>query len=93
MRHVNKVLAAFAVVAAILLLYACAYLALVVPVLDEIDPSRMMQPQTWAAREAYRFGGEWSERFFWPANEIDRKLRPKTWEFDPFAGMPAGSSS
>jgi hypothetical protein len=86
-RHANKVLEALAVLAAMPLLYVAMYLALVVPIQYEIDPPRTMQPRIWEALDTYRFGGEWSEWFFWPANEMDRRLRPKTWEFDPFIGL------
>jgi hypothetical protein len=27
-----------------------------------------------------RFGGSYSEKIFWPLEQIDRRLRPATWE-------------
>ena len=34
--------------------------------------------------EPYAFGDEWSERIFWPLEQLDRRLRPDVWpgEFD-----------
>ena len=34
---------------------------------------------TWPLLE-YRVGGKAAELVFWPAHQIDRKLRPKHWE-------------
>jgi hypothetical protein len=78
------VLAVFAVIA-IPLLYAGAYLALVIPSKYEIDPARQDGLSLWETRDIYRLGGESSERFFWLANELDRRVRPTTWAFDPFS--------
>jgi hypothetical protein len=32
----------------------------------------------------YRFGEGWSERFYWPAEHIDRRLRPRAWGRQPW---------
>jgi hypothetical protein len=34
---------------------------------------------------SYRYGGNWSERIFWPLQQIDRRVRPRTWETAEYA--------
>ena len=59
------------IVALILLLplvYVGSYLAMVVP----------------GAAMPYVGGSEAAQRFFWPLEQIDRKLRPSAWNPPPF---------
>ena len=57
-------------------LYVGSYLVLVVPP-EQLRNTRRIQ--TYLFGPYYRFGGQWSERFFWPLEQIDRKLRPGAW--------------
>ena len=43
--------------------------------------------------ERYRFGGEYSERIFWPLDQLVRKLRPGTWPNSPFGFVGDEKSS
>jgi hypothetical protein len=66
-------------IAAILLLlpglYVVSYLAMVVP--GGPMPTAGLKMK-WPV--VYRFGSPWSECFFWPLEQIDRKVRPRAWE-------------
>src|SRR5687768_3708244 len=59
------------------LLYALSYLALIHIEVRQTVVTGM--PATWSML-TYRFGGDGVERFFDPINQLDRWLRPKTWE-------------
>jgi hypothetical protein len=68
------------IVAAVLLLlpvlYVGSYLALVVP------QGRMVmetKPNIHFKIYQYRFGGEFPHYFYWPLQQIDRKVRPAAW--------------
>jgi hypothetical protein len=57
-------------------LYVGSYLALLEP-----------PPQTYndilARRNSdYRWGGRWVDIIFWPAQQIDRRVRPSAWEWE-----------
>ena len=70
------------IIAAVLLLvpvlYVGSYFALVVPqgIYPVGDP--------FAPTMYYRFGNGIAQRLYWPLERIDRRLRPKAWEIDPF---------
>ena len=64
-------------IAVLLLLYALSYLALVQIEVRQTVVTGM--PATWSML-TYRFGGDGVEQFFDPINQLDRRLRPKTWE-------------
>lgn len=70
------------VIAAILLLlpvlYLGSYLALARPWDDNGERSFTYGFQSW---ESEKF----AHRFYWPLEEMDKRLRPKRWTFDPFA--------
>jgi hypothetical protein len=67
------------ILAAILLLlpvlFVGSYLALVVPGVVRFSANR-----STVIYEPYRYGGTWAVRFYWPLEQIDRKLRPEAWE-------------
>ena len=69
------------IIAAVLLLlpvlYVASYLALVNPNgkwRGPISPSGGV-----ITLEHYRFGGPWTASFYWPLEQIDRRMRPKVW--------------
>jgi len=55
-------------------LYVGSYLALVDPRGFYIPPSGLAVEFTH-----YRFGGDLADVFFWPLEQIDRRLRPVAW--------------
>lgn len=59
-------------------LYVGSYLALVRPPANWFVASPGVS--TMMPAHNYRYGGERSAWFFWPLEQIDRKLRPKAWE-------------
>ena len=59
-----------------LVLYVGSYLALVEPGPGFIVT--MNGKQVYSG--PYRKGEEWSDRVFWPLEQIDRRLRPAAWE-------------
>jgi hypothetical protein len=69
-----------AIAAALLLLlplgYAGSYLAI-------IQPGWEIQCCGHSSHDylfvGYRIGGEWSQRFYWPLEQLDRRLRPGVW--------------
>jgi hypothetical protein len=67
------------IIAAILLLlpvlYVGSYLAMVKPP----DTRQKSFQFLGGCYRTYRIGGRSSERFFWPLEQIDRKLRPGAW--------------
>ena len=72
------------IIAAILLilpvLYVGSYVALVVPDNAHVIPDKAHADfEGWWVSSRYRVGGEWSQRFFWPLEQIDRKVRPGAW--------------
>jgi hypothetical protein len=57
-------------------LYVGSYLALVVPgYWLPIGTLAMMRDDN----PNYRYGGNHSAKFFWPLEQVDRKLRPGAW--------------
>lgn len=91
MRHANKVLGTMAAVVAVAVIYFAVYLALVIPRKDGFDPDHWNETGfSMRSVATYRWGGDVSLWLFVPANELDRRMRPKTWEFDPFADLPPG---
>jgi hypothetical protein len=58
-------------------LYVGSYLALVVPGHGGWRASKggELSYEFWS----YRVGGSYSERLFWPLEQIDRRLRPGVW--------------
>jgi hypothetical protein len=81
MRRMTKPRSFAPIIAAVLLLlpvlYVGSYFAMIVPrgSWTAIISSTCPVPR-------YRVGGVWLERFFWPLEQIDRKLRPRAWEAD-----------
>jgi len=69
------------VIAAIVLflpvLYVLSYLAIVNPPQGRVRP--LTVDQFLLGGENYRCGGNKAESFFWPLEQIDRKLRPDAW--------------
>jgi len=37
----------------------------------------------------YRFGGSYADAFFWPLEQIDRRLRSDAWGFNPRSVTPS----
>ncbi len=74
----NNALKALAIAAALMTPLACyvgAYLAIV-----RADPMPMMTGcEPWIRIPHYAVGGEAAERFFYPLNVIDRRLRNRYW--------------
>ncbi|WP_254507837.1 hypothetical protein [Anatilimnocola floriformis] len=74
------------IVAIVLLLlpvvYVGSYLALVVPSgrsvvrPNYVDQQTLEPSWTWSN---YRFGYPKTDRFFWPLEFLDRRVRPETW--------------
>jgi hypothetical protein len=52
-------------------LYVGSYLALVVP----MGANFAWATPGGATLVHYRYGGLWAERFFWPLEQVDRKIR------------------
>ncbi len=77
MKHLplREVAYAIAFVVALFVLYAIAYLALMIRV--DLGISSIAGEET--PMVTYRFGGESSEWFFAPAHEVDRRLRLELW--------------
>jgi hypothetical protein len=75
------------IIAAILLLlpvlYVGSYLALVVPRGNNVVVERSPSLAVWGERH-YRLASEWVPRFYWPLEQIDRRLRPAAWESEDF---------
>ncbi len=72
-------------------LYVGSYLALVVPsgIPRELGVvfvhGHYMRNMT---SDFYRFANAHSAKFFWPLEQIDRKLRPAAWSEMPNYGLP-----
>jgi hypothetical protein len=64
------------------LVYLGCYLALVVPQGTMIVTTRVIRGNLirTGAIESYLAGGRGAEVFFWPVEQIDRKLRPVMWK-------------
>lgn len=62
-------------------LYVASYFALVQP--QYAVPARVITVlQDWRPaieEDHYRYGGKFAARFYWPLEQIDRKLRPGVW--------------
>lgn len=57
------------------MLYVGSYLALV----DPPDLQKFSR-RIWNDRSLnYRFGGKWVDSFYWPLEQLDRKVRPGKW--------------
>jgi hypothetical protein len=68
------------IIAAVLLLlpvlYLVSYLLLVWP-----DGERLRWADSRSDFETYRYGTEsWAPTFYWPLEQIDRKIRPNAWD-------------
>jgi hypothetical protein len=57
------------------ILYVGSYLALVQP--GQLYPRTYDSPRP----SNYRWGSQWAKPFFWPLEQVDRKLRPRKWEY------------
>jgi hypothetical protein len=64
-------------------LYVGSYLALVTPVPSE---GKVIQLGNHSLQK-YRFGRHYAERFYWPLEQVDRRLRLNAWRIR-FAGDP-----
>ena len=70
--------------------YAAAYLMLLTPNRG-IDELTHRADGTWQVRLSaiYSLSGAFVEPFFWPANRVDRLMRPDEWRLStPGSGMP-----
>ena len=78
----NRAPLIFAIVLLLLpVLYVGSYLALVTPDLRAVEDTSAAPKNRWRiVFTHYRFGRPWSERIYWPLEQIDRKVRPKVWE-------------
>jgi len=76
--------------AAVLLLLPVLYVGSYLALLQEIEI--WTTPQGYIRRPAYRVRGAWIADFYWPSEQIDRKLRPGAWapqfEFPPIDPGP-----
>ncbi len=98
----NRVPLILAIVLLLLpVLYVGSYSALVVPErevrveMDHIGPKpQTLSPVYITFEYPYRFGNEWSAIFFWPLEQIDRKVRPGAWELRtvPVKRLPLNSA-
>lgn len=82
MRHANKILAAMVV--AVALAYVGLYYATVeyAELEFRIADSGSKIP-TFKPEATYRFGGRAAQLIFCPIHELDRRLRPWTWDEAP----------
>jgi len=85
MRHANKVLGIVALVLLSPAFYVGAYLGVV-----KIDRNQLRPCFTdddgvihFQRDQSYRLGGSAARAFFWPANEIDRRIRYDYWASGP----------
>jgi hypothetical protein len=76
------------IIAAVLLLilpvlYVGSYLALVIPQgkmpKSSLAASMFVSPDGIIKVSHYRILPSWSDRFFWPLEQIDRRVRPGAW--------------
>jgi hypothetical protein len=58
-------------------LYVSSYLVLVVR--RPIVAVSLTYPTQYSA-DYYRVGGDYAEVFYWPLEQVDRKLRPNGWD-------------
>jgi hypothetical protein len=58
-------------------LYVGSYFAMVVPGPISVTGSMGIGPPN---NPNYRSHGAWESRFFWPLEELDRKIRPRAWD-------------
>jgi hypothetical protein len=67
------------IIAAVLLLlpvlYVGSYLALVTPAGTTVHPN---DPKLYQVTY-YRVGGSWASVGFWPLEQLDRRMRPRSW--------------
>jgi len=68
-------------------LYVGSYLALVVPAGVQ-HPGPTQAFSTPVIFDNYRCGGSWSDRLFWPLEQIDRKVRPGAWQYSYLSDDP-----
>lgn len=68
--------AALAILVLVIALYAGSYLAMLNGSVTIIAPE---SPDTLQIAPAYRFGGRWADVIFFPAHEVDRRIRPHRW--------------
>ena len=72
-RHAAPIIAAILLLLPVL--YLASYLALVWP-----DGERLNFADSRSDFPTYRYGTEsWACRFYWPLEQIDRKMRPGSW--------------
>src|SRR5687767_213380 len=77
-RSFAPIIAAFLLLLPVL--YVGSYLALV-------EPQGILgkkQPGSFSTHHYYRIDNNLVTAIFWPLERLDRKLRPKAWEIDPF---------
>lgn len=85
--------------AAILLLlpvlYIGSYFALVIPAgklpKSTIAASLFASPQGIIQVSHYRLMPAFAARFYWPLEQLDRKLRPKAWREFKYEWLPIGA--
>jgi hypothetical protein len=82
-KHAAPILAAILLL--LPMLYVGSYLALVTP--NGRVVFYVVGPNTSRGELVhYRWGDDEPSRFFWPLEQLDRKLRPGAWEFKYGAG-------
>jgi hypothetical protein len=82
-QRATPILAAVAILLLLVLLYVGSYLAIVKPngrvvqsMYRESDGELVLG--NWYYQ--YRFGQDWAAQFYWPLEQIDRRVRPGVWD-------------
>jgi hypothetical protein len=70
----RRILASFFIIALLLSGYTGGYIANACPILA-------LEDEQFVMADRYRFGEPVARRVFWPANQIDRRVRPDLWTF------------
>jgi hypothetical protein len=68
-------------IVAIALLLPVLYVGSYLPLMDHERFVYSLRDD-WFLVPNYRFGGQYTHRFFWPLLQLDRKLRPRVWGLD-----------
>jgi hypothetical protein len=75
--------ASFAVIL-LLLLFLAAYVGSYLALADPLPYIVFQEYRPSGQTSHYRVGGKYAERFFWPLEQLDRKLRPRKWNPDGY---------
>ena len=83
----KNALATLLVIAVLLAVYSGTYLAAVQP--EQVVVVAVHCYGQFKVEDYYRFGGDLARWVFWPANQVDRRLRRSTWaETETETGVP-----